>query len=111
MMRVFIYPERTYEALGAERFEVEWQTVKAKALKRIEAAQARGELDEVSPDRDIDYHYRQYPTKKAALRAARGIVNLGNTAYGCATVVRQVVDWLNEDDRIAEWADTDEREC
>jgi hypothetical protein len=94
-MRVWVYPEREWAELGAERWEVEWQTVKP-------GSRAKAEID---PDCDIDWHCRQYPTKAKALAAARGVVNLGRTAYGCATVTRQVVDWYVEEDRVAEWAD------
>jgi hypothetical protein len=107
-MQVWVYPEKSYEELGAERWEVEWQTVRPSALKRIEAAEARGEEDEVDPDRDIIFHYKHYPTEAKALRAARAIVNLGHSAYGCATVVKQVVDWYVEEDRVAEWSDVGE---
>jgi hypothetical protein len=103
-MRVFVYPEKTYEEMGAERWEVEWQTVRPSAVKRVEAAEARGDYDEIDMDRDLIYHYRHYSSQAAAMRAARGVVNLGRTEFGCATVVRQVVDWYVEEDRIAEWA-------
>ena len=36
-MRVWVYPEKQYEELGARRLEVEVAKVKASALKRIEA--------------------------------------------------------------------------
>jgi hypothetical protein len=104
-MRVWVYPEKTYEEFGAVRWEVEWQTVGPRALKRIAAAEARGEQDEVDIDRDLVYHYRHYDNEKAAVKAARAIVNLGHaTAFGCATVTKEVVDWYVEEDRIAEWA-------
>lgn len=109
-MRVWVYPDKEWQELGARRFEVEWQTVKPKAKARIDAAEAKGELDEVDPDTDLDYHYRAYTDKQKALRAARGVVNLRRTAYGCATVTEQVVDWYVEEDRIAEWANVGEPE-
>ncbi len=103
-MRVFVWPEKTQEELGAERWEVEWQTVSKKAQARIAATEARGDVDDIDPDADIVTHAKYYPTQAQALRAARAVVNLGHTAYGCATVVKQTVEWYVEKDRIAEWS-------
>lgn len=109
-MRVWVFPEKTWEDFGAERWEVEWQTVGPKASARIAAAEARGEQDEVDPDRDIVYHYKYYPTRAAALKAARGVVNLMETAYGSASVQKMAIDWYVEEDRIAEWVGVGEVE-
>ncbi len=102
-MRVWVYPEKEWAEFGAVRWRVKWQTVKLSALKRIEAAEARGQRDEVDPDSDIADHYRVYSTEKAALRAARAIVDFGKTAYGCAAVEEQCLDWCVEERRVAEW--------
>lgn len=107
-IRVWVYPEREWQDLGAERYEVEWQAVTPRALKRIADNEAKGEQDEVDPDRDLEWHYRHYSDRAKALKGARAIVNFGKTAYGCATVTKQVVDWFVEEDRVAEWADVGE---
>lgn len=102
-MKVWVYPEKAWEEFGAERFEVEWETVKPSALARVRAAEERGECDEIDPDGDIRCHYRHYQTEAAAKRAARAVVNFGKTAYGSARVTKQAVGWYVEEDRIAEW--------
>lgn len=105
-----IYPGGEQVTIGQRRFEVEWQTVKPEAASRVAAAEAKGEYDELDPDRDIITHARAYPTKNAALRAARGIVNLGRTAYGTATVTEQVAEWFEERYNFAEWCNVNEPE-
>jgi hypothetical protein len=104
-MRVFVYPEKTMEELGAKRWEVEWHTVKPSALARVKAAEARGEQDEYDPDCDIRSHSRVFPhrAKGLALALAKRMAECDGSAYGCATVTEEVVDWYVEDDRIAEW--------
>ena len=109
-MRVFVYPEKTYEELGSKRWEVEWFTVSPRALRRVTEAEARGELDEIDPDRDIICHARVFPfrAKGLALALANRMAECEGTAYGCATVTEQVVDWYVEEDRIAEWTNVGE---
>jgi hypothetical protein len=109
-MRVFVYPEKTYEELGAKRWEVEWYTVKAKALQRVRDAEACGDYDEIDPDRDVVCHYATYPhrAKGLALARAKKEAACELSAYGSATVTEQAVDWYVEDDRIAEWANVGE---
>lgn len=103
-MRVWIYPEKKWADLGSERWAVKWQTVKPEASKRITDAEACGDLDEVDPDDDLVHHARYYSSERIALREARRVVNAGNTAYGAATVTKEVVEWAHKEARIAEWA-------
>jgi hypothetical protein len=109
-MRVFVYPEKTHEELGARRWEVEWFTVGPSALARIRAAEARGEQDEVDPDRDIVSHARTFPhrSKGLAVALAKRMAECDGSAYGCAIVTEEVVDWYVEEDRIAEWVSVGE---
>jgi hypothetical protein len=109
-MKVWVYPEKTYEELGAQRWEVEWHTVKHAALKRIADAEAAGREDEVDPDADIVTHSCAYPLRAKGLAIARAkrMAVAKDSAYGCATVTRQVVDWYVEEDKIAEWTNADE---
>ena len=97
-MMVWVYPEKTLEEFGAVRWEIEWQEVKPSA---------RGQED-IDPDLDLIWHQRHYKTEGAAKREARKIVNAYRTAYGTVTVMKQVVDWFVEEDRVAEWADVGE---
>jgi hypothetical protein len=109
-MRVWVYPEKVYEELGAKRWEVEWQTVSPKALKRIAEAEARGEYDEVDIDSDLISHFVVYPhrAKGLAMAYARKMVNCANSAFASVMVQEQVVDWYVEEDRIAEWSNIGE---
>jgi hypothetical protein len=109
-MRVFVYPEKTYEELGTRRWEVEWHTVKPKAIARVAAAEAKGEYDEIDPDSDIVTHTRSFPArcKGLAVALAKRMAECPTSAYGCATVMEQAVDWYVEEDRIAEWVNVGE---
>ncbi len=109
-MLVRVYPENVYEEFGAKRWEVEWQTEKASALKRVQEAEAKGEYDEIDIDSDIRYHKRVFPAraKGLAIAYAKRVVASRDTAFGCATVTLEVVDWYVEDDRVAEWASAGE---
>ncbi|SRR5579871_948269 len=136
-MKVWVYPERTWEQLGAERYQVSWEEVKTSAKRRnrmLEMNAKRkhakaghiGEFDnctvrecemarlvEIDPDSDIEYLYANFSgadAKEKALGYARKKVNAVKTAYGAATVTRQVVGWHVEEDRIAEWQNTAEEE-
>ncbi len=109
-MRVFVYPEKAYEELGAKRWDVEWYTVGPKALKRVADAEARGESDEVDPDRDVVCHHKPFPwrAKGLAIAYAKKMANCERSAYGFAIITPEVVDWYVEEDRIAEWANAGE---
>ena len=101
IMKVWVYPERTYEELGAVRFQLSWEEV------RLEA---RGK-DEIDYDEDIIFRFQNFKTKAPALRKARHLVDGHKTAFGAAWVTRQVVDWYVEEDHIAVCVDTSEAEC
>lgn len=104
-MRVWVFPEKTWEEFGSKRWSVEWWTIGPKAKARVEAAEARGEQDEYDPDRDIVCNYRIYPerAKGRAIAYAKSKCKVPDSAYGCATVTLEAVDWYVEEDRVAEW--------
>lgn len=103
-MRVWVYPEKQYEELGAERFEAQWEAFTAAAQKRYDA-DPQFELD---PDADIQYVNHYFKTKDAAMKCARKAVDGFKTVFGGATVTRQVVDWFVEEDKVAEWKNCEE---
>ena len=92
-MRVWVYPERAWEELGAVRWECSWEEVRPSS---------RGK-DEIDPDSDVVSRFSHHRTKEAAMASARGTVDSGETAYGQVTVTRQAVGWFVEGDRVAEW--------
>lgn len=101
---VWVYPEKKYEQLGAVRYEVSWEEVKKEAQHKLDAN------EDIDPDIDIAYLYKPFKDKEKAGAFAKKVVASGVTAYGAATVIKQIVDWYVEEDRIAEWADTSEQE-
>lgn len=94
--RVWVYPERTFEMLGAVRWVASWEEVRPSAVGQ----------EEIDPDSDIIYHHVGYLTKEMAMEDARKLIRDCKTAFGQVTVTRQVVDWFVEEDRVAEWRDT-----
>lgn len=132
--RVWVYPEKRYEELGAERWQVSWEQVKVSAKRRnrmvvMNAKRKHERLGhagdlfdctddqcrlarcvEVDPDSDIDYLVTNHKDQEKAREYAKKIMDSGVTAYGAVSVTRQVVDWYVEEDRVAEWADTSDRE-
>lgn len=98
---VWVYPERTFEKLGAVRYQVSWEEVKPSAKGK----------EDIDPDSDIAYCFENFTQKAPAIKFAREVVDSLRTAYGGASVVKQVVDWFVEEDRVAEWTDTLEKEC
>src|SRR5262245_18024252 len=109
-MRVWVYPEKEYQELGAKRWEVEWYVVTEKAQRRVQDAEAAGRQDEYDPDRDIECECRSFPhrAKGLAIAYAKRMANCDRSAYGCATVTEQVVAWYVEEDRVAEWVNVGE---
>lgn len=97
---VWVYPDRTFERLGAVRYQASWEQVK-------KSAEGQSEID---PDRDIEYLFANYKTKEAALKMAKAVIDKGITAFGAVTVTRQIVDWYVEEDKIAEWVNTSDSE-
>lgn len=99
-MRVFVSPECVYEELGAVRYRLTWELLRREAEGK----------EEIDFERDLDYRSVSFKTKKAAVNNGKRLVTRGNTFFGVAVVTKQVVDWLSEEDGIAEWSDTEDRE-
>lgn len=137
MALVFVYPEKTREPLGAERWECSWEQVKASASRRNQMVKMNAkrkhereghagefgkcEVDgcqhwrytDIDPDSDIDNYYQTFrgaDARDKALEFAKKEVAKGKTAYGVVMVQRQVVDWYVEEDHVAEWRDAGEQE-
>jgi len=96
--RVFVWPERTYEELGAERWAVSWKTVRPGANVNEEI------------DFDVDLVDRAVACRTHAAAVARARRAAAEDYFGGAVVQRQVVAWDVEEDRIAEWAPAGEPE-
>lgn len=99
-MRVWVYPEKTYEELGAVRWVAETELVKKASLGK----------EECDPDVDIEYVGASRKTYEAAKLAAEKMLRHDRIAYGAVRVQKQVVDWFVEEDRVAEWADVGDAE-
>lgn len=104
-MRVWVYPEKCYEALGAERWDVSWEQLTASAAKRLNGHTPQEESDEFDYDRDLTHKRKAFTRESDAREFAEKLVADGATFFGAATVTRQVVDWFVEEDGVAEWAD------
>ena len=101
-MRVFVYPEKTYEEFGAERWTCEWYTL-PKGWKPEPGCEGD------SPDPDVMVcNVSAHKTRLQAVSAAKRRLKNGDDFYGNPIVRRQVIDWYVEEDRIAEWNDVDE---
>lgn len=99
-MRVRVYPTGQFAEFGATRWEVEWHTVRPESVGK----------DDIDPDADIATHARAFATKPEAEAFAQKLVDSYGTAYGCARVTEQRVDWFVKEDRIAEWVSVGESE-
>jgi len=95
-MRVWIYEEREYGELGAERYTVEWHTV------RPGYNQAEHE-ESPDPDRDIISHMKAFPTLAEARVEGKRIYDAGLDYYGAVIIQRQRVEWMVEEDGVATW--------
>lgn len=104
-MKVWVYPERTWEELGAVRWEVEWYELTPSAKKRHENPDY-----EHDRDRDEVAVTKVFKTEAAAKRFARKVVDSYLTVYGNALVTKQTVDWFVEEDKVAEWVNVGEPE-
>ena len=105
--RVWVYPDKNYETLGAERWQASWEAIKKSAQWKL------GTEEDWDPDADIEFlvaNFRGPNAKDKALAYARKLVDGRKTAYGQVAVTRQIVDWFMEEDRVAEWIDTSEKE-
>lgn len=101
-MRVFCWPEKTYEELGTERWVCEWYTL-PKNWKPEEGC------EDESPDPDVMVcHSTAHKSKAAAIAAAKRHLKNGADFYGNPIVRKQIVDWYVEEDGIAEWTDCGE---
>lgn len=69
-MRVFVYPEKTREELGAERWQVSWEELRP---------EAKGKPD-IDPDNDVVYRFSNHPSEAEAMKAARAVVDAIKTA-------------------------------
>ena len=137
-MQVWLYPDRTHEEFGAERWKCSWEQVKVSAQRHIRMVEMNakrkhaqlghaGDFDKceieacrlkryelgIDIDADLDHLMRVFRgegAKEKALAYGRKVIDSGKTAFGAVTVVRQVVGWYVEEDRIAEWQDTSDEE-
>jgi hypothetical protein len=99
-MKVWVYPERKWEEFGASRYYVSWEQLK-------DGKKAGEEIDH---DADLNFCGVGFKDKESALKKAKELVAASVPYFGEVTVVRQVVDWFVEEDRVAEWTDTSETE-
>jgi len=99
-MKVFVYPEKTWEELDAIRWTISWEQLKP--------GLTLGE--EIDFDSDLDYFHVGYPTEQAARHGAKKILDAGKPYFGAITLQKQTVDWFVEEDRIAEWRDSGQPE-
>lgn len=99
-MKVFVWPEKTREELGSERWDVEWYELRPEKRN----ADTTQENDDFDYDRDLIIRHLAVQTKGDAIAAANRILESGASFFGAIAVQKQVVDWYVEEDRIAEWA-------
>jgi hypothetical protein len=99
--KVYVFPERKYIELGSVRYAAHWCTLRPGWKPGFE-------LDTPDLDMDILRHGRHFATLDAAVAEARRILSAGEDCFGAPCVIKQVVDWFVEEDRIAEWADVGE---
>jgi len=95
-MKVFVYPEKTREELGAIRWQLSWEELKPTVVKPN---------NDVDYDRDIAYMVAAYSTESEARNAAKKILDSGKPYFGAISIIKQTVDWFVEEDRVAEWRD------
>lgn len=99
LMKVRVYPGKTFEEFGAIRFELTYETVRPGA-----------DLGDIDPDNDLIWHGIGFKTVEAARKKAAQILKSDITAFGQVEIQEQRVDWFVEEDRVAEWADVGELE-
>lgn len=110
-MRVWVWPERTYEEAGAERYEIAWEETKASATARIAANEARGVEDEYDPDVDVSFRYDYHPSLLFARKRARAVLRSKRPlAYGCVRITLQRVGLDGDESPYHEWLDVGEPE-
>lgn len=94
-MRVFVYPEKTREELGAKRWQISWHELKD-AVK---------DGAEINFDADLRERSPSFKTETEARAAAARVLATGETFFGVVTLQEQAVDWFVEEDGVAEWTD------
>lgn len=101
MMRLLIYPGFTASPqLGAERYEVEWFTL------RPDLAATWKHGDEVDFDSDLVVHREHFKVQALALAFAEKYrADHDDLFFGVLTVQKQRIDWFVQEDGITEWAD------
>jgi hypothetical protein len=57
-MKVWVYPERTFEELGAVRYQLSWEELKPAAVGK----------EEYDPDTDVLYRIENFQDEQAAIR-------------------------------------------
>ena len=106
-MRVWVYPEKTYEEMGAERWVAQTEVVPANWAALTEDQREHFDRD--------DFQMKSWaftgPTAYESARSkAKSVIDSGQTVYGSVILQRQVVNWYVEEDRVAEWVDVGETE-
>lgn len=99
-MKVWLYPEKTREDLGARRFEVYTCIVKPESIGK----------DEIDIDEDLLHKRWGIKSKTKAQAFAQGLLKRDDLAFGAVTIQEQVVGWFVEEDGIGEWQDVGEAE-
>lgn len=110
-MRVWTYLEKTFEQLGAERWQVTWQELTEQARTRMDGARPDSEAADFNYDVDLIHRFANFSTKDAAMAYAKQVTDAGETFFGAASVQKQIVDWYVEEDHVAEWADIGDAAC
>lgn len=101
-LKVFVYPEKTRETLGARRWQISWEELREGVIVK--------EGEDIDFDRDLVSLYLSFPKKEDGEKKAREILDAGRPFFGAISLTEQVVDWFVEEDRVAEWRDCGERE-
>lgn len=106
-MKVLVYPRYVWEEFGAERYVAEWYE-----LPPNWALMDESERENVDPSElpCVVKEFRGPGAKRKAEQRARRAIRSGMTAFGDASVEKQVVGWFVEEDRIARWEGVGEPE-
>lgn len=97
MPRLWMFEERNYAPLGAERFTVSWHTLKARAKDKP--------ADDIDWDRDLEENYESHQTMTAALEYAKQVAP--SSFFGLATIRHERADRYEgaPDPNVGEWID------
>lgn len=99
-MRVFVYPEKTWENRGARRWQLSWEQLR-------DTSKAHEEIDF---DLDLINMFANFPSVDRARDAAKKILASGKPFFGSITLTEQIVDWFVKEDKVAEWCDCGQAE-